>query len=80
MRFHGFGAIHCETLATRLYVKSCGVLQLARRHVCFAPFSLGVFLSVVTCACHAVYLSVWQSISSLTLDMISNGITKRINL
>ena len=60
LRFHGFGAMHCETLATRLCLKSLGVLQLARRHVCFVTFLLGVFLSVATCACHAVYLSVWQ--------------------
>ena len=60
LRFHGFGAIHCETLATRWYSKSLGVLQPARRHVCFVTFQLGVFLSVVTCACHAVHLSVWQ--------------------
>ena len=60
LHFHGFGAVHCETLATKLYLKSFGVLQLARRHVCFATFKLGVFLSMVICACHAVYLSVWQ--------------------
>ena len=38
LRFHGFGAMHCETLATRLYSKSFGVLQLARRRVCFVTF------------------------------------------
>ena len=38
LRFHDFRAIHCETLATRLYLKSCGVLHPARRHVCFATF------------------------------------------
>ena len=58
--FDGFGAVHCETLATRLYVKSCGDLQNECRHVCFVTFLLGVLLSVVTCACHAVCLSVCQ--------------------
>ena len=50
--------------------------QLALRHVCFVTFKLGVFLSLLSDVCHAVYLAV-ATISSLTVDMIHNSSTKR---
>ena len=71
LRLLGFGAVHCDTLATRLW-------QLARRQVSSCHFLVGVFLSSLHVN-HAVYFSA-ATISAQTVDIISNGTTKRINM
>ena len=40
LRFHGFGAVHCDTLAARLW-------QFARRQVCFCHFLVGCVSVIV---------------------------------
>ena len=65
LRFHGFGAVHCESLRVGMCVLS---------------------LSSLVCFCHCWVMFVMRcslgvaKISALTVDMISNGTTKRINL
>ena len=72
LRLLGFGAVHCDTLATRLW-------QLARRQVSSCHSLVGVFLSLLSDVNHAVYLSV-ATVGALSLDMISKGTTYRIKL
>ena len=71
LRFDGFNAVHREILAKRLYLKIGWRFGSLRFGMCvFVTFKLGVFLSLLSDVCHAVYLAV-ATISSLTVDMIS---------